>query len=131
MKKRNECLGGVDSQFAIKKETRPEQKEVEQTQTKPMPPDYEQARNQSTAEKKQKKKKQLQKVARKEEAKLQKDREEEEEEADISISPITLKPFVCNAQTRANLDATMYEHSKRVIFSQAILKAMSMERTFW
>ena len=62
---------------------------------------------------------------------MQRDKEEEEEEADIFISSITLEPFVCNAQTRADLDANMYEHSKRVIFSQAMLKAMSMERTFW
>ena len=122
------------SQFAVrKKESRPEQKEVEQTQTKPKPPNYEQARKQGIAKKKQKKKKQLQKIARKEEAKLQKAREEdlEEEEVAIFISPITLKRFVCNAQTRADLDANMYEHSKRVIFSQAMLKTMSIERTFW
>ena len=62
---------------------------------------------------------------------MQKEREEEEEEADIFISHITLKHFECNAQTRADLDANMYEHSKRVIFTQAMLKAISMERAFW
>ena len=71
----------------------------------------------------------MNKIARKEEVQMQRDKEEEEEETGICVSSITLEPLVCNAQTRADLEANMYEHRKRVIFSQAMLKAMSMERT--
>ena len=51
------------SRFAVcNEETGPEQKGVEQTQTKPKPPNYERARKQSIAEKKQKKKKHCRKL---------------------------------------------------------------------
>ena len=62
---------------------------------------------------------------------MQRDKEEEEEEADIFTSPFSGEPLVCNADTKADLEANMYEHRKRVILSQTMLKAMSLERTFW
>ena len=57
---------------------------------------------------------------------------EEEDTRNIEcFTCYSLKPYVCNEATRADLEANMYDHSKRVIFSQAMLKKMSMERTFW
>ena len=72
-------------------------------------------------------------IAQQEGVKMQKDMEVEEEEAGrVTCSYIySGKPYVSNVQTMADLEANMYDHRKRVIFSQSILKAMSMERTVW
>ena len=114
-----------------KKEVKPERKESEQTQTTSEPPTYEQAKRQAISNTDQKKKRQMDKIVQKEEVKMQRDKEVEEEEADLFVCSYTRQPYVSIAQTMADLEANMYEYRKRVIFSQAILKEMSMERTFW
>ena len=73
----------------------------------------------------------MDKAARKAEVEMQRQLEIEEDEAYEFIDRWSGKPFVCNAETKADLEANMYDHCKRVIFSQKMLKAMSLERTFW
>ena len=94
-------------------------------------PTYEHARRQAMTEKKQKKQRRVDKIAQREEVKIQKDKEIALDEVDAFTSPFSGELLVCNAETRADLEANMYERRKRVIFSQKMLKAMSLERTFW
>ena len=79
-----------------------------------------------------KKRKQAGKAARKAEADVQRQLEiEEDEECELIDRFGSGRPYVCTAETKADLEANMYDRRKRVIFSQKMLKAMSLERTFW
>ena len=57
--------------------------------------------------------------------------DEEDEEYELIDRFGSGRPYVCTAETKADLEANMYDRRKRVIFSQKMLKAMSLERTFW
>ena len=57
--------------------------------------------------------------------------EEDERNVECFTDSFSLEPYICTAETRAELEDSMYYHKKRVTFSHAITRRMTAERNFW
>ena len=92
---------------------------------------YKKEREQARAELQRKKKNQRSRLEKKDAAKRQWQAEEDERNVVCFTDSFSLEPYECTAETRAELEDSMYDHKRRITFSHAITRRMTAERKFW